>query len=122
MATETFKVSTKDLPTVEVSKELPDTLQDPRWADIVMNPDEDIHSLAIGALIVKCQAGARARLGNGEAAVQNYVDNYKFGARTGGYSAATISGEDAAAQGFTDEQLEFLRAAGVRTPVEAEEE
>ncbi|KKM21676.1 hypothetical protein LCGC14_1633060 [marine sediment metagenome] len=120
MATATFKVSKKDGLSVEVAKELPDNLDDPRWADVVLNPSEDIHDLAIQALTVKCQAGARARLEQGEAAVQAYVEAYKYGARTGGFAAPVISGEDADAQGFTEEQLDFLRAAGMKTPTAEE--
>lgn len=112
---ETFKVSTKDGPTFEVTKDLPDNLDDPRWNEVVMNPAEDIHELALQALRVKCQAGARSRIEQGEGAVQAYVDSYKFGARTGGYTAPSISAEDAGAQGFSEEQLAFLKAAGMNT-------
>lgn len=116
MATETFSVSKKGGDKVEVSKELPDNLDDPRWADVVMKPEEDIHALALGALIVKCQAGARARLEAGEDAVQAYVDAYKFGARTGGFVRPSISAEAAEEQAFTPDQLDYLRKAGMTVP------
>ena len=119
MATATFNVSKRGGDAVEVSKEVPDNIDDPRWGNIVMNPGEDVHELALQALIVKCQAGARARLEQGEAAVQAYVDQYKYGARAGGFVAPSISSEDAAEQAFSPEQIAYLRAAGMR--VEAEE-
>ena len=115
---ETFTVSKRGGEKIEVSKDLPENLDDPLWATIVMKPEEDVHELALQALIVKCQAGARARLELGEEAVQRYVEEYKYGARTGGFTAPSISSSDAADQAFTEEQLEFLRRAGVRTGVE----
>ncbi len=120
MATATFNVSKRGGESVEVSKEVPDNLEDPRWGNIVMKPEEDIHELALQALIVKCQAGARARLDQGDAAVQAYVDGYKYGARSGGFAAPTVSASEAQDQAFTEEQLAFLRAAGMRVEAEAE--
>ena len=114
MATATFKVSKKDVEGVEVRREVPDSLEDPRWGDLVLKPEEDIHELALQALIVKIQAGARSRLELGEQAVQAYVDSYKFGARSSAIAAPTISASDAAEQAFTPEQLEYLQAAGMR--------
>ena len=76
MATQTFKVSKTGVEAIEVSREVPDNIDDPRWSDIVVNPSEDIHELALQALIVKCQAGARARLDQGTVAVQAYVEAY----------------------------------------------
>ncbi len=120
MATATFNVSKRGGESVEVSKEVPDNLEDPRWGNIVMKPEEDIHELALQALIVKCQAGARARLDQGEAAVQSYVDNYKYGARSGGFISPAVTAAEASEQAFTDEQLAFLRAAGMRVEAEVE--
>ncbi len=120
MATATFNVSKRGGDSTEVSKEVPDNLEDPRWGDIVMKPEEDIHELALQALIVKCQAGARARLDQGEAAVQAYVDAYKYGARSGGFTAPSVSAEAAAEQAFTPDQLAFLKAAGMRVEAEVE--
>lgn len=114
MATAEFKVSKRGGESVKVTKDLPDNLDDPRWKDIVLKPEEDIHELALQALIVKCQAGARARLEAGEAAVQAYVDAYQYGARTGGFSAPSIAAADAQAQGFSEEQMAYLRAAGMK--------
>ena len=119
MATATFNVSKRGGDSVEVSKEVPDNLEDPRWGNIVMKPEEDVHELALQALIVKCQAGARARLEQGEAAVQAYVDAYKYGARSGGFVSPSLSAEEASEQAFTEEQLAFLRSAGMRAEAEA---
>lgn len=118
MATATFAVSKRGGESVEVSKEVPDNLEDPRWGNIVMKPEEDVHELALQALIVKCQAGARARLEQGEAAVQAYVDGYKYGARAGGFTAPSISSAEAAEHAFSEDQLAYLRAAGMRVEVE----
>ena len=118
MATATFKVSKKDFEEIEVKLEVPDTADDPRWEGLVLNPKEDIHNLALQALTVKIQAGARTRLELGEQAVQAYVDSYKFGARSSAIAAPSISAADAAEQNFTPEQLEYLRAAGMGVPVE----
>lgn len=119
MATSTFKVSKTGVEAIEVSREVPDNLDDPRWADLVVDPSTDIHDLALQAVIVKCQAGARARLDNGVEAVQAYVEAYKFGARTGGVSTPKISSADAKEQAFSDDQLEFLRKAGMLGAEEA---
>ena len=121
MATQTFKVSKgtgSDKVGVECSREVPDNLEDPRWNDLVLNPKEDIHELALQAVIVKMQAGARARLELGDTAVQGYVDSYKFGARSGGFTAPTMSPDDAEAQAFTPDQLEYLAAAGMKVAAE----
>jgi hypothetical protein len=120
VATQTFKVSKTGVEAIEVSREVPDNVDDPRWGDIVVNPSEDIHELALQALIVKCQAGARARLDQGATAVQAYVEAYKYGARTGGVAAPVVSAADAQDQAFTEDQLAFLRQAGMRVEAEAE--
>lgn len=110
----TFKVSKKGFDAIEVTREVPENLDDKAWDDMVSEPDSDIHDLALQAWTVKCQAGARARLENGPEAVQQYVDQYKFGARTGGFSAPTISAGEAKKQKFSAEQLEYLRKAGMK--------
>lgn len=111
--TGTFKVSKKDTPPVEVTRELPENLDDPLW-DKIVSEKKDIHDLALQAWIVKAQAGARNRLEQGEAAVQAYINAYVYGARTGGFAAPTISADEAEAHGFTDEQLAFLAASGMQ--------
>lgn len=110
--THAFKVSTKDSPTVEVSRELPENLDDPLWDSITISKD-GIHELALQAWIVKAQAGARNRLEAGEGAVRQYISGYQYGARGGGYSAPIVSTDDAKAQKFSPAQLKFLAAAGM---------
>lgn len=115
MARRSFKVSKRGVDPIEVSIDLPENLNDPLWNGIVSNPDEDINDLALQQFVVKAQAGARNLLDRGAEAVQRFVDGYKYGARSGGFTP-TISTEDAAAHGFTEEQLAFLRAAGMGVP------
>lgn len=116
MAVRTFKVSKRGMEAVECSADLPENLNDPLWENIVSNPDEDINDLALQSWVVKCQAGARNHLEKGAEAVQRFVDQYTYGARGGGFSAPSISAEDANQQGFTPEQLAFLRQAGMAVP------
>ncbi len=110
----TFSVSKKGHEPVEVTRDFPENLDDSAWNDAVSDPDEDIHNLAMQSWIVKCQAGARARLEHGPEAVQSYVEQYTFGARSGGFSAPTLSADEAAEAGFSEEQLALLRKAGMR--------
>lgn len=110
----TFKVSKRGGPSAEATFDAPESVEDPRWAEVVSNPDEDINELAVQNLVIKMQSGARARLDMGEEAVQAYVNQYKYGARTGGFSAPKISSEKAEELGFSEEQLAALAAAGVK--------
>jgi hypothetical protein len=110
----TFTVSKKGHDPVEVSWDAPESLSDERWNEVVSEPDSDINNLAVQALIVKTQAGARNHLENGQEAVQRYVDGYKFGARSGGFVAPSISAADAKKAKFSPEQMELLRKAGMK--------
>ena len=121
MARRTFKVSKRGIDAIEVSADLPENVNDPLWEGIVSNPDEDINDLALQQWVVKAQAGARGHLDKGIEAVQRFVDSYKYGARSGGF-VPSISGDDAAAQGFSEEQLAFLKAAGMAVPGSEDEE
>lgn len=116
MARHTFKVSKRNTDPIEVARDLPENLNDPLWNEIVSDPDSDINDLALQAWVVKCQAGARNHLDKGPDAVQRFVDGYKYGARTGGFAAPSMSQEDAQAHGFTEEQLAFLRQSGMQVP------
>lgn len=111
--TVTFKVSKRGQDPIEVSRELPESLDDDLWNEIVAAPEEDINELALQNWIVKCQSGARQRLESGPEAVQAYVNGYQYGARAGGFTAPTVSADEAKKQKFSKEQLEFLRKAGV---------
>lgn len=122
MARRSFKVSKRGVEAIEVSIDLPENLNDPLWNGIVSNPDEDINDLALQQFVVKAQAGARNHLDRGAEAVQRFVDGYKYGARSGGGFTPTISTDDVTAHGFTDEQLAFLRAAGMGVPGEDTED
>lgn len=114
---ETFTISSSGKDKVEVNKLLPENLDDPQWDEIVSDRD-DINDLALGAWKVRCQAGARQRLDAGPEAVQQYVDGYVFGARSPGF-APSVSAADAKKQNFSDEQLAFLKAAGVKIEADA---
>lgn len=113
MARRTFKVSKRGMDAVECSADLPENLNDPLWENIVSNPDEDINDLALQSWVVKCQAGARNHLEKGAEAVQRFVDGYTYGARSGGFSAPSIDASEAQQQGFTAEQLAYLKNAGM---------
>ncbi|MCP1392621.1 MAG: hypothetical protein J5I35_07665 [Methanothrix harundinacea] len=114
----TFKVSKRGGPSTEVSFLAPENLQDPRWAEVLSsNPEQDVHELALQNLIIKMQGGARQHLDKGPEAVQAYVDQYKFRARTGfGAASVTLSAEKAQELGFSEDQIAALKAAGVKIP------
>lgn len=110
-----FTVSKRDGPSVTVNFIEPENLQDPRWKDIVSNPDEDINTLAVAALRVRLQAGARDELEDGEAAVQKYVDEYVYkagGTRAGARPKPKLSKEAAKKGKFSTAQLAMLKEAG----------
>lgn len=112
-------VSKKDFPKFEVNVELPESLEDEKWNDIVKDPSSDIHDLALRSWIVNMQSGARGQLDadatdeENQAAVQNYADNYVLGVRTGGFSKPKLSTDKASELSFTPEQLAALKAIGV---------
>jgi len=110
----TFTVSRRGGPSVEVTFNEPENLEDERWNEIVSNPDEDINTLALKALRVSLQAGARGYLDDGEDAVQSYVDTYQYksGRGGGGRRAKPVTKEMQKKGKFTAEQLEVLKAAG----------
>lgn len=120
----TFTVSKKGGPSVEVNFMEPENLEDPRWKDIVSNPDEDINTLAVAALRVRLQAGARDELEDGEAAVQAYVNEYVYktgGTRAGARPKPKLS-KDAAKKGkFSAAQLAMLKEAGFAIEEDAPE-
>ncbi len=112
--TVSFKVSKRGGDPVEVSKAMPENLDDKLWDDVVSgDTQEQINDLAVQNWIIKCQAGARNRIEAGPEAVQRFVDGYVYGARGGGSTAPTVSQKEAKAQKFTAEQLAFLRQAGM---------
>lgn len=93
----------------------PENVSDPRWKEIVKNPDEDVNELAVQNLIIKIQAGARNELAeNGADAAQKYVDTYQYRAGGGGFKRPTISASVATSLQFSPAQLEALRLAGVK--------
>jgi hypothetical protein len=121
-------VSKRDGPSVKVTFKEPESLEDPRWKELVNKPEEDINTLAVSAIRVKVQSGARDELDaskddNGEAAVQKYLDEYQYkGGRTRGTSKKTPKlSKDAAKKGkFSIAQLAMLAEAGF--DVEGDEE
>lgn len=114
MATEsTFQVSKGDAEPVDISFVEPESIEDDRWEELVSDYPEDLNKLALQALIVKIQSGCRSRFDQGVEAMQAYANNYVYGQRGGGFSRPSLSQEDVEEGGFTDEQLEKLRAAGV---------
>ena len=110
-----FQVSKRNGPSTTCQWNAPESLEDPRWTEVTSNRDEDVNELALQSIIIKIQAGAREVLEkDGDQAAQEYVNTYKFGARSGGYRRPTLGAEKVKQGGFTEEQMAILRAAGVR--------
>ena len=116
----TFAVSKRDGPSCEVAFMEPETLDDPRWNELVADPKTDINTLALKSLRVAIQAGAREELDDGEAAVQAYVNEYVYrgGGRGIRVKKAPVTKDLQKRAKFSPEQIEALRAAGF--PIEAE--
>lgn len=114
--TDTFKVSKKNHEGFEVTNSRrPETLEEFESLNLVSKFPDDVVDLAYQNLVIKMQSGARQRLDQGLEAVQAYVDEYTYGARTGGGGARKprLSAEKAKDLKFTKAQLEALAAAGV---------
>lgn len=118
----TFKVSKRGGASTECTFLAPESLEDPRWEDVVSNPAEDINELALQNLIIKIQSGARDELvESGSTAAQEYVNTYKYGARAGGFKRPTVSASAQATLGFTEEQIAELKRLGVKFGVETDD-
>lgn len=119
----TFKVSKKGFPEFEVTASLPENLTDERWNDIVSEPS-DVHDLAIRSWVVQVQANARGRLDeklsdeDNLAAAQAAVNQYVYGARSGGFVRPTVSATQVKELKFSPDQLAALRALGVNVAAE----
>lgn len=116
-----FKVSNKAHPqgVMVTTDRKPETLEEFESLGLVSKL-EDVIDLAWQNLVIKMQSGARSRLDQGADAVQEYCDNYKYGARqtSGGTRKPTLAADKAKELKFTKAQLEALRAAGVVVPDE----
>lgn len=118
----TIKVSKRGGPSVEATFSRPETLDDPRWKELVEKL-ELINEAACRNVIVALQSGARNHLDadaedDGAAAVQAYVDGFKFGIRQPGMGGAKkaapkLSAAVAKQHKFSNAQLEALAAAGM---------
>jgi hypothetical protein len=98
---------------VVVNFSKPESVTDKRWEELGVS-QEQINELAVDSLVIKAQAGARNQLEKGAKAVQEYVDNYKFGMRTGGGTRAVKLAPDVVKSAkFSPEQIAALKAAGV---------
>ena len=124
----TFKISSEKKGSVIATWNAPENLEDPRWNEVVDQPSS-IHAAALRSVVISIQSGARSRLDpeaadGGLAAVQTYVDEFKYGVRqpgTGGRKKVSISADKQKALKFSKAQLEALREAGVSLP-DAEED
>lgn len=124
----TFKVSSKGKGSVTATWTAPENLDDPRWGEVTDKPDT-VHAAALRSVVISIQSGARSRLDpkatdGGLAAVQKFVDEFKYGVRqpgAGGKRKVSISSKKQKALKFSDEQLEALAAAGVSLPTVADE-
>jgi hypothetical protein len=120
----TFKVSAKDKGGVTVTWSSPEHLEDPRWNEVVDQPSS-IHAAALRSVVISIQSGARTRLDpeaadGGLAAVQTFVNEFKYGVRQpgagGGRKKVSISADKQKALKFSKAQLEALAEAGVSLP------
>lgn len=117
----TFKVSKAGCEALEVTWSAPESVDDPRWEEVVSNPATDINDAAVRNLVISIQSGARSRINpeaedGGAEAVQSFVSAYKQGQRQaggGGRSRKVTLSEDQQAM-FTEEQLATLAAQGVQ--------
>jgi hypothetical protein len=118
-----FSVSKRGGASTTCTWDSPENLQDPRWNDVVSNVEEDVNELAVQNLIIKIQSGARQRLEEeGPTAAQDYVNEYKYGARTGGgFKRPVVAASAVKELRFTKAQIEALKAAGVKFSTEDEE-
>lgn len=116
---DTFKVSKKGNPGITISHDRkPETVEEFVSLGLVQK-EEDVVDLAYQNWVIKVQAGARNRLDEGADAVQKYVNEYTFGARTGGgtgtkRSAVKLASDQVKTLKFSKAQLDALRAAGVK--------
>lgn len=123
----TFKVSKKGQPGVVATWTAPESLEDPRWQEIVKDGNKDIHAAALRSVVISIQSGARNRLNseaedNGLSSVQEFVDNFVYGVRQpgagGGSRKASISADAQKDLKFSKAQRAALIAAGVELPEE----
>lgn len=111
----TFSVSKKGAEAVEVRWSAPESLEDPRWTEVVSDPSTDINSAAVRNLIISIQSGARSRMDQGAEAVQAFVNGFKTGVRQPGASRArpTLSAAASKELKFTPAQLAALAESGM---------
>jgi hypothetical protein len=116
----TFSVSKKGFPEFEVSVQLPENLDDPRWREIVSDYPSDVHDLALRAWVINAQASGRQRLDSdlkdedNLAAVQQAVSQYQYGARSGGFQRPLVTADKAKDLKFSPQQMAALKALGVK--------
>ncbi len=120
----TFGVSKKGQEGVTVTWMAPENLEDPRWNEVVDQPSS-IHAAALRSVVISMQSGARSRLDSeaadgGLAAVQTYVNEFKYGVRQpgagGGRKKVSISADKQKELKFSKAQLAALAEAGVSLP------
>jgi len=111
----TFSVSKKGAEKMEVRWSAPESLDDPRWNDVVSNPATDINSAAVRNIIISIQSAARSRMDSGPEAVQAFVDQFKTGVRQpgGSRSRPTLSAAASKDLKFTPAQLAALAESGM---------
>jgi hypothetical protein len=104
----------------ECTWDAPESVNDPRWAEVVSNAEEDINELAVQNLVIKMQSGARNELEeNGAEAAQRYVNEYKYRAGGGGgFKRVAVGAQQVKELRFTEAQIAALRAAGVKFETE----
>lgn len=117
---QSFSVSKKGFAEFQVSVDLPENLDDPRWKEIVSDHPSDVHDLALRAWVVNAQANARGRLDSelnddeNSAAVQQAASQYVYGARSGGFQRPLVTADKAKDLKFSPQQMAALKALGVK--------
>lgn len=115
---DTFKVSSRTHQGFEVvNSRRPENAEEFLSLNLVSS-ESDIVELAYQNWVIKAQARARAKLADGQEAVQKAVDEYIFGARAAGGTttrrkAVKVDAAQAKDLRFTKAQIEALKAAGV---------
>ena len=113
----TFKISQKGVQPVTVTFNEPENIPVEAWKQYIPGGDVEagINELAVQNLVIKMQAGGRRVIGDGQAAAQTAINEYKYGQRTAGtrMPAAKLSAESVKKGKFSAEQLAMLKAAGV---------
>lgn len=101
----TFKITLDNGVKGEIKWDRPTSVTDPKWADLVKNPDTDVNELACQKLVVIVQNSGMRKCKTIEAA-QAHADNHVYG------SGKTPNVKDLGGVAFTQQQIDQLTKDG----------